>query len=138
MKKTLILLNDNYPLSTGEFFIDDEMKVLELHFESIYVLTRKQKQNRLSRYIPKNLVIETYNDSLSWLDKVVVVKELFSSLFLDEKKNIRKKYDLKLTLLLVKIMVNDIAKSSKLIKAINHLIINNNLNQIMSFLFLLA
>ena len=36
-KKTLILLCDNYPLSAGEFFIDDEMRVIAPQFEKVIV-----------------------------------------------------------------------------------------------------
>ena len=44
-KKTLILLCDNYPLSAGEFFIDDEMRVIAPRFDKVILYTASAKSD---------------------------------------------------------------------------------------------
>lgn len=70
--KTLIFLCDSYPLAKGEFFVDDEMRVIASHFEKVYVLTATEESNpELQRYIPENMIVERFSRSvmeqgLSW------------------------------------------------------------------------
>lgn len=69
--KTLILLCDSYPLSAGEFFIDDEMRVLSPLCQEIIVITQSKSSNiLLDRYIPENMRVETYSVSLTKIQKI--------------------------------------------------------------------
>lgn len=61
-RKTLIFLCDSYPLAKGEFFVDDEMRVLASHFEKIFVLTATEESNpELQRYQPENMIVERFS-----------------------------------------------------------------------------
>lgn len=85
--KTLIFLCDSYPLAKGEFFVDDEMRVLASHYEKIFVLTATEESNpELQRYIPENMIVERFSRpameqglwrSLWRLFSPMVLRELF-------------------------------------------------------------
>mgnify|MGYP000990289111 CR=1 FL=1 len=128
MNKNLVLLNDDYPTSAGEFFIDDEMQVLEKYFENIYILKRNQAGLRLNRYTPNKLEIKKYEDQVKLFDKIISVRYLLSKVFIAELKTIKNTYKIKISYLIIKIILNDIIKSSKLKKEINALINEKNLN----------
>ena len=50
--KTLILLCDQYPLSAGEFFIDDEMHVIAPKFDKVLIYTASADTGRnLNRFV---------------------------------------------------------------------------------------
>ncbi len=90
-KKNLVLLCDSYPLSAGEFFIDDEMRVVAASFKKVYVLIKEQdfvrplaEQKDLNRYIPQNLEVITYDDKISRLDKIKAIPYIFSFIFISE------------------------------------------------------
>ncbi|MBM77811.1 MAG: hypothetical protein CL846_04960 [Crocinitomicaceae bacterium] len=128
MNKNLVLLNDDYPTSSGEFFIDDEMKVLEKYFKNIYIIKRNQSGLRLNRYVPNKLEIKIYKDHFNVYEKIKSIRHIFSKLFIEELKAIKNTYKIKISYLIIKIILNDIIKSSKLKKEINTLIKEKNLN----------
>ncbi len=88
-KKTLFLLCDNYPLSSGEFFIDDEIKVLSPLFKKIIVFLPSQRERDLGRFMPKNLFVEEYPPiHIKFLDWLKNIGFLFSKMFLSELKSL--------------------------------------------------
>lgn len=128
MKPTLILLSDSYPLSAGEFFLDDEIRIIHQHFEKIYVLIKNQETKKLNRYIPDNLEILKYNPEVSVKQKLKAIPKIFSPLFLGELFRAIFKYKLKPKPILFKIMFMDIVLSSAVITEIQELISVNKLD----------
>lgn len=120
--KTLVLLCDYYPLTAGEFFLDDELQVISAQFYKIYVIVQKQEKQDLNRFIPENLEILTYNNEILFRDKIIVIPNLFSKLFITEFKNAITIYKVKPSWILLKILVMDIIKSNFIIKKIKYFI----------------
>jgi glycosyltransferase involved in cell wall biosynthesis len=120
-KPTLILLCDNYPLSSGEFFIDDEMKVIHSHFEKIFVLIKDQEKQQLNRFIPDNLEIITYNSTISVKHKIKAIPQIFPTYFISELFRAVFKFKIKPTPLLFKVMFMDIVRSNITINEIKKL-----------------
>ncbi|MDR1762025.1 MAG: glycosyltransferase [Bacteroidales bacterium] len=118
-KKNLVLLCDNYPLSTGEFFIDDEMKVLAPHFQKIIVLIKKQKKtNNLNRYIPENLEVVTYKENITLKTKIFGLWNIFRPFFIKEWFWTLQKYKFKQWISVFKIMYMDVLRAQELQKQI--------------------
>ncbi|PIX35520.1 MAG: hypothetical protein COZ59_05965, partial [Bacteroidetes bacterium CG_4_8_14_3_um_filter_31_14] len=68
--KTLIFLCDNYPLSREEPFIDDEIQIITNRFEKIIVVIKEQQRASLNSFIPENMQIVTYSETITFLDKI--------------------------------------------------------------------
>ena len=117
MKKHLILLCDNYPLTAGEFFIDDEMKVLAPFFQRIVVVLKKQsEQNNLNRYIPENLEVITYTENINFKTKIFGFLNIFRIFFIKEWGRALKKYSLRYCFSIFKIMYMDVLRAKELLK----------------------
>ncbi len=121
-KKNLILLCDSYPISSGEFFIDDEMKVIHTHFDKIFVLIKEQEQKQLNRFIPDNLEIITYNSNISKRHKLKAIPKIFSSFFISELFRSIFKFKIKPTPLFFKIIFMDIVHSNIIIEELKKVI----------------
>ncbi|MDD2636383.1 MAG: glycosyltransferase [Bacteroidales bacterium] len=126
--KNLILLCDNYPLSAGEFFLDDEMKVLHTGFIKIFVLVPEQVNIKLNRYVPQNVELVTYRNHLSIFSKIFIILNLFNPLLYCELKIAITKLKVRLSLTLLKILLMDIHKSNIIKKQINGLICKERLD----------
>lgn len=77
LRNKLVILVADYPYGTGEPFLEDEIKVLEKKFESIYLLhtsSRERINPEYELYTPKNAkVVGLYKDKirLNWLQKLL-------------------------------------------------------------------
>lgn len=90
--KTLIFLGDNYPLTVGEFFVDDEMKVIAPAFDKILVFTTaKPSSATLNRYIPNNMEVINIDRKNLLIRKYTSILRLFSSMCKEEYRFIRHK-----------------------------------------------
>lgn len=118
----LVLLCDNYPLSPGEFFIDDEMRVLYKKWNRIIIIVPQKPVVQMNRFVPDNLIVVPYNDTIYLKDKIVSIPRVFSKMFFAELKDILKRFPLKTLPLLFKIMYMDMVKAFKLIKVIKYYI----------------
>lgn len=115
MNKTLIFLGDNYPISAGEFFVDDEMKVIAPYFEKIIVLTAaKDDGRRLNRYVPENMEVIPFSrvdlESAKWKS----IWRLFTPMVLGELLFALKKLPAKFWLKAFKILYVEIHRASNL------------------------
>lgn len=128
MKPTLFLLCDNYPLSPGEFFLDDEIRVIHSHFEKIYVLTKQQERKDLNRFIPDNLEVITYNPHISKKDKLKATPKIFSHFFISEFFRAIFKFKIAPKPILFKIMFMDIVRSNQIISELKKLITTQKLD----------
>lgn len=82
-KKTLIFFCSGYP-HAGEYFIDDEMRVAQSHFEHIYVFTRKSESKDPNRFLPSNATLVEYNPEVSKLQVLGAFFMVLCPFFLKE------------------------------------------------------
>lgn len=109
----LILLCDNYPISSGEFFIDDEMEIIANKFEKIIVITANYEKSKLNRFIPENMQISTYQNEISLKDKLNVITYIFKPVFIKELNFIFKTIKFKFWFASCKVMTMDLIKALK-------------------------
>ncbi len=128
MNRSLFLLCDDYPLAAGEFFLDDEMRVIAPKFEKIFVLTQEQPAVNLNRYIPDNLTVFTYRDTIQWLDYLWYVYLFFSPMVIPEIwfTFFRKKQPFSIRIF--KIITNDIIRAAKLKRNIISILKKNRID----------
>lgn len=90
--KTLVFLGDNYPLTAGEFFVDDEMKVIASAFDNILVFTSaKPSSVVLNRYIPNNVEVVNIDRNDLLIRKYTSLLRVFSATCKEECRFIRYK-----------------------------------------------
>lgn len=128
MKPTLILLCDSYPLTAGEFFLDDEIKVIQPHFEKIYVVIKEQETKELNRFIPNNLEICRYNAQITTKDKFNALPKIFTVLFISELFRAIFKFKIAPKPILFKILFMDIVRSNQIIWELKKLIATQKLD----------
>jgi colanic acid/amylovoran biosynthesis glycosyltransferase len=128
MKPTLVILCDNYPLGAGEFFLDDEIRVICSCFENIYILTKEQEKRDLGRFIPKNLEVICYKSEISISHKINAIPNIFSTMFLGEFYRAIFEYKIKPKPILLKIMFMDFVRSKEIMDIVNKLIVTKNIN----------
>ncbi|MCQ2959978.1 MAG: glycosyltransferase [Bacteroidales bacterium] len=90
-KKTLIFFCSGYP-HTGEYFIDDEMRVAQSHFEHIYVVTRKSESKDSNRFLPSNATLIELDSKVSKLQSLAAFSMIFCPFFLKELWFVVRKY----------------------------------------------
>lgn len=128
MKPSLILLCDNYPLSPGEFFLDDEIRVIHSNFEKIYVLTKQQERKDLNRFMPDNLEVITYTPDISKKNKLKTIPKIFTRFFIFEFSRAIFKFKIAPKPILFKIMFMDIVRSNQIIWELRKLIVAQKLD----------
>ncbi len=82
----LIFVTSKYPYSSGETFIENEIKYLSMAFDKIYIFCVDANEEENKREVPQNVVIFPANrkeisrkDYLPPLIKPNVIKEIFSN-----------------------------------------------------------
>jgi len=92
--KVLYLLTSNFPFGHGEEFLETEIKYLSKRFDRINIISFSGNTN-VTRKVPKNVKVFHHKKT----KKTVYLKfayALFSKDFIDEIKNIKYIYKLKL------------------------------------------
>ena len=113
--KTLILLCDNYPLSVGEFFIDDEMRVIAPQFEKVILYTASAKsEENLNRFIPDNAEVVQFSKQELEIGKIKSFFRVFKPMFLRELAFAVHKLPMKYWVSAFKIMYVDIHRATNL------------------------
>lgn len=110
----LYLLSDNYPNGKGEFFIDNELKLISSYFSKVYVFVPEQKAYDLDRYIPENLEVIEYQLNYTRLAAVTCLPYFLSSFFLKEFLFTVKRLGIIQGINIVKIMIADLVRAKKL------------------------
>lgn len=134
--KTLVLLCDSYPLTAGEFFLDDEIKIIHPRFEKIHVLIKEQDEQELNRFIPNNLQITKYKfypersrrAQITTKDKFKALPKIFSLLFISELFRAIFKFKIAPKPILFKITFMDIVRSNQIIWELRKLIVAQKLD----------
>lgn len=127
-KQNLILLCDNYPTSAGEFFIDDEMRVIAPFFQKIIIIQHTQTPEKLNRFVSENMQVCSYENKITINDKFKSLPFLFKKFFVKELFYIKKTHPKKLYFKLFKIMYMDVVRALILKKVIKQTIITQQLN----------
>ena len=113
--KTLILLCDNYPLSAGEFFIDDEMRVIAPRFDKVILYTASSKSDEnLNRFIPDNAEVVRFSRQKLEAGKVKSFFRIFKPMFIRELAFAVHKLPMKYWVSAFKIMYVDIHRATSL------------------------
>ena len=114
-QKNLILLCDNYPLSAGEFFIDDEMRVIAPQFEKVILYTASAKsEENLNRFIPDNAEVVQFSKQKLETGKIKSFFRIFKPMFLRELAFAVRKLPVKYWVSVFKIMYVDIHRATNL------------------------
>lgn len=125
----MVFLCDNYPISSGEFFIDDEMRVIADRFEKIYVLIPEQECKSLMRFIPENMEVVRYDSSISLLDKLRAILSIFTPMFVKELLRALFRYKIGLSVMLLKIMFMDLVRSNLIIWSLKQLNVDKQIRE---------
>lgn len=129
INKTLILLCDSYPLSAGEFFIDDEMRVIAPKFDRVLVYTASADAGKkLNRFVPDNAEIISFSRQKLEAGKFKSIFRIFKPMFISEFFFALKKLPLKYWLSAFKIMYVDIHRATNLKKELVGLCKANNID----------
>ena len=116
-KKTLILLCDQYPLSAGEFFIDDEMRVIAPKFDKVLIYTASADTGKnLNRFVPDNAEVVSFSRQKFEAGKLKSIFRIFTPMFIAEFFFALKKLPLKYWLSAFKIMYVDMHRAVNLKK----------------------
>lgn len=84
-RNALILLCDNYPLSAGEFFIDDELRVIAPKFDKVLVYTASADSGKnLNRFVPNNAEVVSFSRQKFETCKLKSIFRIFSPIFITE------------------------------------------------------
>ncbi|MBO7477097.1 MAG: glycosyltransferase [Salinivirgaceae bacterium] len=114
-QKTLILLCDNYPISAGEFFIDDEMRVIAPRFEKVILYTASAKsEENLNRFIPDNAEVVQFSKQKLETGKIKSFFRILKPMFLRELTFAIYKLPVKYWVSAFKIMYVDIHRATNL------------------------
>ncbi len=116
-KKNLMLLCDNYPLSAGEFFIDDEMRVVAPKFDKVLIYTASADTGKnLNRFVPDNAEVISFSRQKFETGKLKSILRIFAPMFLAEFFFALKKLPFKYWLSAFKIMYVDLHRATNLKK----------------------
>ncbi len=127
--KTLILLCDNYPLSAGEFFIDDEMRVIAPKFDTVLIYTASADSGEnLNRFVPTNAEIVSFSRQKLEIGKLKSIFRIFKPMFIAELFFALRNLPVKYWLSAVKIMYVEIHRATNLKKDLLGLCKAKNLN----------
>ena len=114
---TLILLCDSYPLSAGEFFIDDEMRVIAPKFDKVLIYTASADSGKnLNRFVPDNAEVVSFSRQKFEAGKLKSIFRIFAPMFIAEFFFALKKLPMKYWLSAFKIMYVDMHRATNLKK----------------------
>ena len=137
--KTLILLCDSYPFSAGEFFIDDEMRVIAPQFDKVLIYTASEDTGKnLNRFVPGNAEVISFSRQKFEAGKSKSIFWIFTPMFIAEFFFALKKLPLKYWLSAFKIMYVDMHRATNLKKELVALCQTKNIDSRLRVLFLLA
>ena len=112
-----MLLCDSYPLSAGEFFIDDEMRVIAPKFDKVLVCTASADTGKnLNRFVPDNAEVISFSRQKNEVGKLKSIFRIFKPMFISEFFFALKKLPLKYWLSAFKIMYVDVHRATNLKK----------------------
>ncbi len=127
--KILILLCDQYPLSAGEFFIDDEMRVIAPKYDKVLIYTASADSGKnLNRFVPDNTEVVSFSRQKFEAGKLKSIFRIFTPMFIAEFFFALKKLPLKYWFSAFKIMYVDMHRATNLKKELMALCNAKNIN----------
>lgn len=120
----LFLLCDNYPISLGELFIDNEMRILAPHFDKVFVLVHKQEVLLTDRQVPKNVEVFMYEEKIGFPEIFIAFRH--SSLFFNELLR-AKSLKIKPSLILVKTLMMHILRAIRIKREAESILAKNRI-----------
>jgi len=110
MEKILFFFTSCYPNGPGEVFVENEIRILENHFDKIVIICSLEKKSNVDRYIPKNAEVYVFNEHLSFFQKLKGLSFLFSGIFWQEIKFASQHLKIKFHFIQFKILFIDLIK----------------------------
>ena len=125
-KKKLIVLTAEFPLGNAETFLESEFPFLEQHFDSIvFIPTSLSNKAKISRINSTKSQIIQFVENPNKSNILVILKSIFSLVFLNELFFISLYYKQVPKLKIIKTMIQSLMFSNQLSKIINAEIINS-------------
>lgn len=124
----LFLITDVYPVGNGEFFVDDELRVIASGFNNVFIFVRKQDKTDRPRFIPDNAIILNYYYEKKFLTVLISILSLLKSEVRSEIKFFIRKYNAGKWFRLFKIMFADYIMAFELKKQIEAAIKENKIS----------
>lgn len=107
--KTLFFFTSSYPCGTGETFIENEIMFLARSFDNV-VLVTNDLYSQQTRVVPSNVSIERMSYHLTPMQAYSSILSVFSRLFWQEIRNIRKYNTVPFNRLVINTLLVSIAK----------------------------
>ena len=101
-----------FPKETGETFLEKEIPYIQDKFDKFFLCVPFDNANP-NKYIPQNVEVLYYDDTLTMINKLLAVKYFFSSIFWSEINEIRRNLKLKPSIAIIKTLLNEIVKAKK-------------------------
>ncbi|MES2799089.1 MAG: glycosyltransferase [Bacteroidota bacterium] len=95
-KKQLILFTADFPLGTGETFLETEIVYLAKGFHTVIIVSQNTASKEC-RALPENCSVERINLSISAADKIKALLSVLNPLFWKERSVIKSVYGKRLT-----------------------------------------
>lgn len=115
ISNNLILLTSSYPYGNSETFLENEIEYLSNNFKKILILAHNL-ENTEARLVPKNVKVIRFRYNLNFFEKLFSISQFFSSLFWAEYFVIKKQYNKKITLGILKTMLISIFNAKRMLK----------------------
>ena len=128
-QKTLILLCDQYPLSAGEFFIDDELRVIASKFATVLIYTASvDPSENLNRFVPDNAEVVSFSRQRLESNKLKSIFRILKPMLVAELFFALRSLPVKYWLSAIKILYVEIHRAANLKKDLVSLCKAKNLN----------
>jgi colanic acid/amylovoran biosynthesis glycosyltransferase len=116
MARILVFFTSCYPNTNGEFFVENEIRVLERTFERIIIICSADKMKGVNRYVPENVKVFNFKENLSTFQKFKGIQFLFKPIFWHEIQFVRKNLHINFNIKKFKILYIDLIKGYLLSK----------------------
>lgn len=110
MSKKLVLFTSEFPFGKGETFLETEIAYLSKGFDSVHIISSYINSEQ-TRTIPENCTVQQLNLTLNPFEKIGSFRHLFSSIFREEIRIIRKKYKIGISSGILKTMLISLSRA---------------------------
>ena len=105
--------------TSGKVFVENEIRILEKHFDKIIIICAIYNKMDIVRYIPKNADVFVFNENISLYQKLKGIQFFFKKIFWQEILFARKNLNIKFNFIKLKILYIDLIKGYLLSKYTN-------------------
>jgi glycosyltransferase involved in cell wall biosynthesis len=120
--KCLILFTDYFPFEKWEPYVKNEIPFLSKAFPHIYILCSCTASNQPAYSLPDNVSVIKLDTEITFSDKVLSLKQVFSSLFFQEWRFIKDNLRIRFNLSRIKILLSTLASTSKIKKNLGRIL----------------